>query len=146
MNKQILIPGILALTMSLLGMSACADSPTEHRQEANEAVKDAGKDLNAATENAVKALQAERDDMAATLKQQSLELDNEITELDRKIEKAAAKDKARWQDRRKRLTGYRDELNADLKRVGADMKDGWTDFKNTTAAKMEKIAADLKQE
>jgi hypothetical protein len=153
MNKQMLLPGMLAITIALFGMSACTDTPAENRKEANEAVQDAkenvqdaNKELADASQDAAKAIQAERDDLAAKIKRQNQEIDAEIEELDRKLEKATAKEKARWQERRKRLVNSRDDLNNDLKRVGEDMKDGWTDFKNSVASKMEKIAEDLKAE
>jgi len=109
-------------------------------------VKDANKDLANASQDVAKAIQAERDDLAVRIKRQSQEIDTEITEIDRKLEKATAKEKVRWQERRARLVVYRDGLNADLKRAGADLKDEWTDFKSATVSKMDKIAEDLKAE
>lgn len=151
MTKQNLLPGFLALAIAIFGISACADTPAENRKEANEAVQDAkknvqeaNKDLTAASQDAAKAIQAERDDIAARIKRQNQEIDAKIAALDLKMEKASAKDKARWKERRKHLVESRDDLNTDLQRVGEDMKDGWTDFKNSVASKMEKIAEDLK--
>ncbi|MBK8429668.1 MAG: hypothetical protein IPL27_28630 [Lewinellaceae bacterium] len=52
----------------------------------------------------------------------------------------------RWQERRKKLAAERDELNADMKRVGEDMKDGWSDFKTSVANKLDRISEDLKSD
>ncbi|MDO8972187.1 MAG: hypothetical protein Q7U74_15945, partial [Saprospiraceae bacterium] len=74
------------------------------------------------------------------------ELDAEIMELDRKIETASAQEKVKWQTRRRNLAQHRDELNADMKQVGNDMKDGWGDFKTATARKLDNISAALKED
>jgi len=91
-------------------------------------------------------LKAERDDLSARMNQAGRDLDTEIEDLDRKIEKASAKEKVKWQQRRKSLAAQRDDLRSDMKRAGEDMKDGWNDFKTATARKLDKISADLKED
>ena len=92
------------------------------------------------------ALRAERDDLSARMAKAGRDLDAEIESIDRKLEKATAKEKVRWQERRRVLAAERDELRADMKRVGEDMKDGWNDFKTNTAKKLDKISDDLKSD
>lgn len=141
--KQNLSFAALAVAVALFTGNACTnDYPTEREQQAK--TKDAGDDLKDAVDSTGKALQAERDNLEAAIKRQEAELDAEIDELDRKIDKASAKEKVRWQERRNRLAKARDDLNADLQRVGEDMKDGWNNFKNEVALRIEKIAEDLK--
>ncbi len=143
MKKQFLFSSLLTLAFATFFLSACTETPKERRQDA---VLEAKEDLKDANADVAAALRAERDDLSAKMDKASRELDAEIMELDQKIEKATAKEKVKWQERRKNLAQQRDELNADMKQVGNDMKDSWSDFKVATARKLDKISADLKED
>lgn len=143
MKKQFLFIG-MAFCLASLSLTSCADTPAENRKEAKEDMKEAKEDLKDANQDAANAMRVERDELAARLDKAGRDLDAEIAELDRDIEKATAKEKAKWQERRKMLAAEREEIRSDTRRVGEDMKDGWNDFKMNTARRLDKISADLK--
>ena len=89
-------------------------------------------------------LRAERDELAANMRRTGQEINAEIDEMDRKMEKATAKEKARWKERRARLVEERDQLDANLKEMGSDMKREWNEFKTDVNRTMDKIADDMK--
>lgn len=61
----------------------------------------------AGEEDTAEALRKERDELSARMQRTGRDLGSEIEELDRKLEKASAKEKARWQERRKKLAAER---------------------------------------
>lgn len=150
LKKQFLFAGLLAFCSAIFALVSCSDTPAERRQDAaqdaKENLKDAKEDLKDAGQEVSNALKAERDDLSARMNQTGRDLDVEIEALDRKIEKASAKEKTKWQERRNTLAAQRDELKSDMNRIGEDMKDGWSDFKTATAKKLDKISADLKED
>lgn len=100
--------------------------------------------MEQAADNAGDALRRERDELSAKANQTARDLDAAIEETDRKLEKATAKEKARWETRRKMLVKERDELKAEMDHIGDDMKDGWNDFKSTFGTRLERIGRDIK--
>ena len=146
MKKHLLIAGFLACCSTLFLLTACSDSSEKDRKDAKENVQDAKEDMKDASQDMGNALKAERDELSAKMEQAGRDIDAEITAIDQKMDKATAKEKVRWQERRKKLAAERDELNADMNRVGEDMKDGWSDFKTSVAKKLDNISEDLKSD
>jgi len=113
-----------------------ADKISDGLQQAGEGVKDVANETGA-------AIKSERDDLSKRLNQKVKEIDAELNAVDLRIEKASAKEKVKYQERRNRLAQERDELNAAIKDLGKDMKNGWDDFKAEVNRTIDRIDKDL---
>lgn len=146
MKKSSIIFSLL-LILGLLWIVSGSSCQNENRaaESAQKELNRAGENLKDAAEDAGQALRIERDELGEQMRQQARELDQAIAELDKKIERATDKEKARWVERRNALERDRQELNQDLKRLGENIEDGWDNFKNDVAYRMERIAENLRE-
>lgn len=146
MKKGTIIFSLL-LVLGLLWIVSGSSCQNENRaaERAQNELNRAGENLKDAAKETGEALRIERDELGEQMRQQARELDQAIAELDKKIERAADKEKARWVERRNALERDRQELNKDLKRLGENIEDGWDNFKDDVAYRMERIAENLRE-
>ncbi|HNG91014.1 MAG TPA: hypothetical protein PK858_12440, partial [Saprospiraceae bacterium] len=96
---------------TLIGAVACTQ---QGRNEMGNTTKELGQDMSReadrvgnkvenATDKAAAEVEQERKEMAARLQKASDNVNAEIEEADREIKKATAKEKARWEERRRKL-------------------------------------------
>ncbi len=131
-------------TMWVFSSTTSCQNQNKSAEAAQEDLDRAGENLKDAAQDAGEALRTERDELAEQMRQQGRELDEAIAELDQKIERATEKEKVRWIERRNALEQDRQELNKDLNRIGDNIGEGWGEFKNSVAYRMERIADNLK--
>ena len=112
MKKQLLFACLLAVCSATVALVACNDTPSEKKeaakddmQDAKEKAAEAKNDMKDASQDAMAAMRAERDSVAMAMDKTARDLDAEISKIDNKIDKASAKEKARWQERRNDKTG-----------------------------------------
>ena len=86
-----------------------------------------------------------RDDLKKDIKESITRINKKIDETDKKMEKATVNQQKAWEKDRISLIQSRDRLNARLKEMGSDMKDGWKGFMADVRATLKEVKQKLDQ-
>ena len=137
--------GILLFAGAMVSAGSCTN---EGRKEMGQDMKDEAGRVNerttAAVDEAAAKLKIERDELSARIDRSMESIAMEIDDMDKKMERATAKEKANWKVRRAKLSAQQEELKGDLAELKSDTKREWGEFKTNVSNAIDEIEKDLK--
>src|SRR5690606_38539742 len=89
---------------------------------------------------------ARRVRLSDRIKTLEIDLDREITELDRKLENATVAEKVKWEIRREKLAMEREQLKNDLDNLGEEVSNDWQQLEEDIADRLDRISEDLRDD
>ncbi|MEZ4910230.1 MAG: hypothetical protein R2774_05160 [Saprospiraceae bacterium] len=132
--------GLVAIFMAVSVIS-CKQSTQDKVEDAAQEVKE---EVQGAVDTVAVAMEQEKNDLGMKIKEASTNIENEIKVIDEKLAKATKQEKVALEAKKAKLTASLQELNNDVAKLGEDLKDGWNDFRDATAKKLEQVANDIK--